>query len=89
MPRTSSAAGSHGSRTRPTPRGRTCTSWLRGYADGIRATTYGGAYVNYPDAGLPDGARAYFGANHARLQRVKTMYDPTDLFASPQGVKPL
>ncbi|HEX2417990.1 MAG TPA: BBE domain-containing protein [Micromonosporaceae bacterium] len=46
----------------------------------------GGAYVNYPDPELPAWARAYYGPNLERLIEVKTKYDPTGLFRSPQAV---
>ena len=38
------------------------------------------AIVDYPDA--------YWGANVARLQRVKRSYDPHELFTFPQAVRP-
>jgi FAD/FMN-containing dehydrogenase len=43
--------------------------------------------VNYPSTDLADPALAYWSFNYARLQRIKKMYDPTDLFSHAQSVK--
>jgi FAD/FMN-containing dehydrogenase len=45
-----------------------------------------GAYVNYADATITDYGPAYWGANYARLQEVKTAVDPHNLFHFPQSV---
>jgi len=42
----------------------------------------GGAYVNYCDADLPDGPRAYFGSHLERLQDLKRSLDPGNRFRS-------
>ncbi|MFC4909105.1 FAD-binding protein [Actinomadura gamaensis] len=54
-----------------------------------------GALINYPDIDLADplwnkGApwqRLYFGANHARLRRVKARWDPRAVFHHPLSVR--
>ncbi len=48
----------------------------------------GAAYQNYADPSLADPQGAYYGANLARLRRVKRLYDPGDLFHLPQGIRP-
>lgn len=60
-------------------------SWLGSAAGAISPGT-GGAYVNYIDPTLSDWARAYYGANLARLVRVKAAVDPDRLFDFPQAV---
>ncbi|EGX57577.1 putative oxidoreductase [Streptomyces zinciresistens K42] len=56
-----------------------------------------GAYINYPDVDLADPAwntsgtpwhGLYYGANYARLQRVKSAYDPRDLFRHALSIRP-
>ena len=43
----------------------------------------GGVYPNFPDPGLDDPARAYFGANAERLRAAVHAYDPDGVFAFP------
>ncbi len=40
----------------------------------------GGVYPNFPDPDLADPAGAYYGANRARLEKVKAAYDPENVF---------
>ena len=48
----------------------------------------GGVYSNFPDPELEDWDRAYHGANLDRLRRVKTTYDPGNVFRFDQSVQP-
>jgi FAD/FMN-containing dehydrogenase len=48
----------------------------------------GGVYPNFPDPELEDSGRAYHGANLDRLRRVKTTYDPDNVFRFDQSVQP-
>ena len=48
----------------------------------------GESYQNYLDPELTNWQAAYYGANYARLQQVKTAYDPTQVFKMAQGVEP-
>jgi hypothetical protein len=47
----------------------------------------GGAYQNYADLALRSPRRAYYGANLARLESVKTAVDPADRFRPAQGIR--
>lgn len=56
-----------------------------------------GAYINYPDVDLADPEwntsgtpwhGLYYGANYARLQRVKAAYDPRDVFHHALSIRP-
>ena len=50
--------------------------WLARSWSLVRPLGSGGVYPNFPDPELPDPARAYYGANRDRLQRIKAAYDP-------------
>lgn len=54
----------------------------------MSAWSSGGAYVNYLDPLLTNWQTAYYGANYARLQQVKTAYDPNRVLNMAQGVVP-
>ena len=51
------------------------------YAGGIRQQ-----YRNYPDINLENWASAYYGDNYSRLQKVKTKYDPGNIFRYEQSI---
>lgn len=44
-------------------------------------------YRNYPDINFEDWEHAYFGDNYAKLQHLKAMLDPEDVFQYPQSIK--
>ena len=48
-----------------------------------------GAYPGYVDPRLPDGQKEYWGSNLSRLQHIKAVFDPLDVFHNPQSVKPV
>jgi FAD/FMN-containing dehydrogenase len=54
----------------------------------VHAWGSGGVYPNFPDPELEDWGRAYHGANLDRLQRVKTTYDPENVFRFDQSIQP-
>jgi hypothetical protein len=68
-------------------RARADVAWLHGFRDVMTPYVGNTAYVNYADAQLQDWETAYYGANYARLQRVKQRYDPEQLFTFPQAVR--
>lgn len=46
-----------------------------------------GAYVNVPNAGMPDWEHAYWGgANVDRLRQIKATYDPDNVFTYEQSI---
>jgi len=59
---------------------------LRKFYAAMRPYVSGGAYVNYCDADLTDWPTAYWGQNLARLKRIKTAFDPDNVFQHGQSV---
>lgn len=44
-------------------------------------------YRNYPDINFPNWQTAYYGKNYSRLQKLKSEWDPEDLFSFEQSVE--
>ncbi len=61
-------------------------TWLNETWQAMRPYATGTSYQNYVDSDLSDWQHAYYGANLARLQRVKAMYDPGNLFHFAQSI---
>ncbi len=61
-------------------------SWLNNTWQALRPHASGQSYQNYVDPDLKDWQQAYYGENLARLQRVKSMYDPNNLFHFAQSI---
>jgi FAD/FMN-containing dehydrogenase len=52
----------------------------------MRPHVPGAAYVNYCDLDLPDYQTAYWGANLARLKKIKAAFDPDNVFRHAQSI---
>jgi FAD/FMN-containing dehydrogenase len=64
-------------------------SWGRNYWKAVHPFNLDGAYVNFMmDDEAPGRVEATYGANHARLARIKAQYDPTNLFRVNQNIQP-
>lgn len=49
-----------------------------------------GSYVNVPDLDIPNWQKEYYGKNFKKLQKIKTKYDPDNLFTYEiQAIPPL
>lgn len=52
----------------------------------VQPLSNGCSYQNYPHRDIEDFGTVYFGGNLPRLQQVKRIYDPDNLFTFPQGL---
>ncbi|MGO9670624.1 MAG: FAD-binding oxidoreductase [Streptosporangiaceae bacterium] len=99
VPRTATAYVHRGMMTlfRPTtvwpsdaPRsvGRGLVEWSEEMMDVLRPHTPDESYQNFPNRLISDWQREYYGENFRRLVRVKSRYDPHDLFRNQQSIPP-
>ena len=63
------------------------TDWARSYSDALRPYVLAGGYSNFA-MDEPDRVRGMFGTNYDRLARVKSQYDPDNVFRVNQNIKP-
>jgi FAD/FMN-containing dehydrogenase len=64
-----------------------CLAWIAEFGQAL-APYVNGAYVNVPNAGMPDWETAYWGAGVDRLRAIKAQYDPTNVFSFEQSIAP-
>jgi FAD/FMN-containing dehydrogenase len=78
-------AGWQGGGNGPLARNQASLASIRG---SLHPYGTGQAYQNYADTSLTDPQQAYYATNLPRLIEVKQTYDPTNVFAQPQGIAP-
>src|SRR5262249_45183295 len=61
--------------------------WVDASERTLRAHVNGHAYQGYADVRLDNWAHAYYGETYSRLQRIKSHYDPEDLFHHAQTIR--
>jgi FAD/FMN-containing dehydrogenase len=65
-------------------------NWVRDYRAAIAPYANGGTYLNFiGDEGQERIAAAFGEHNLNRLQQIKGQYDPTNVFAGNQNIRPL
>ena len=64
------------------------SQWVRDYHDALSPHSEAGAYINFMSGDDKDRAPDNFGASYRRLQEIKAVYDPTNLFSMNQNVAP-
>jgi FAD/FMN-containing dehydrogenase len=65
-----------------------CVAWARAFFEASAPYASAGAYVNFMTEEESDRVVAAYGANYARLTRIKKQYDPDNLFHLNQNIKP-
>ncbi|ARX70020.1 hypothetical protein BVH75_28240 [Bacillus thuringiensis] len=61
--------------------------WVKVLRESLDPYTLGD-YVNWPDIDIKNWQTSYYGSNFRRLRKVKTMYDPCDVFHFQQSIPP-
>jgi FAD/FMN-containing dehydrogenase len=64
-------------------------AWTRRLHQATMPYATGGVYVNFLTGDEANPVRSAYGANYDRLVRLKTKYDPTNLFRANQNIEPL
>ena len=64
------------------------TNWARDYWNAVHPYSAGGAYINFMMEEGEDRIKATYGNNYKKLVKVKTKYDPQNLFRVNQNIKP-
>lgn len=62
--------------------------WTKDWWQKVLPHATGGIYCNYVGDSNPDVAARAYGANYARLSRIKRRYDPENIFASTVNILP-
>jgi FAD/FMN-containing dehydrogenase len=65
-----------------------CIGWARDLFRAAGPFATGGVYVNFLTQEEGDRVRAAYGSNYDRLVRLKSRYDPTNLFRGNQNIRP-
>jgi FAD/FMN-containing dehydrogenase len=64
------------------------TAWTKGYWDATHPHSAGGAYVNFMMDEGQERVRATYRGNYERLTKIKSAYDPGNLFRVNQNIRP-
>ncbi len=62
--------------------------WTIDYFEALHPYSMGGSYVNFMMEEGQERVQATYGANYERLARIKTKYDPDNLFHVNQNIRP-
>jgi Berberine and berberine like len=63
------------------------TATVRPVLAGLAGGDSSGSYSNEADVLEPNFRVTFFGRNYPRLEKIKSAYDPNDLFIVPAGVR--
>jgi len=62
--------------------------WVYRSWESCRTWGTGGVFPNFSDPDLEDWGHAYYGSNYERLTKIKSRYDPDNIFRAKQSVPP-
>ena len=65
------------------------TRWAKDYYEALHPFSAGGAYVNFLMDEGEERVKATYGKNYDRLVKIKSRYDPQNLFCINQNIKPV
>jgi FAD/FMN-containing dehydrogenase len=65
-----------------------CIGWARDLFQAAAPFATGGVYVNFMTQDEGDRVQAAYGRNYGRLMKLKSRYDPTNLFRLNQNIRP-
>jgi FAD/FMN-containing dehydrogenase len=68
--------------------GEKLSTWTREYWTALHPFSAGGAYVNFMADEGQDRVQAAYRENYERLAKIKSKYDPKNLFRVNQNIKP-
>lgn len=63
-------------------------NWARNYWEALHPYSAGASYINFMMEEGQDRIQATYGANYARLKKVKSTYDPSNFFHINQNIRP-
>ncbi len=69
-------------------RGPELLAWVKSARERLAAQGAGRVYPNFPDSPAADDAAAAWPDNHRRLRKLKTRYDPDNLFRYNYNIRP-
>ena len=64
------------------------TNWAKDYWNAVHPFSAGGAYINFMMEEGEERIKATYGNNYKKLVKIKTKYDPQNLFRVNQNIKP-
>ena len=64
------------------------TNWCKAYHDALHPYSSGGAYSNFMMDDGQERVKASYRQNYERLAKIKSKYDPNNLFSVNQNIKP-
>ncbi len=64
------------------------TNWAREYHNALHSYSSGGAYINFMMEEGEERIKATYGESYKKLIKIKTKYDPENLFRVNQNIKP-